>query len=57
MLVERSREFWSLVAQIELLMDGFYDAEMVLNQGWFGQVSRKPCFGEITQLALMKRGG
>jgi hypothetical protein len=36
MLVERSREFWSLVGQIRLPMHKFYDAELVLNQGWFG---------------------
>jgi hypothetical protein len=40
MLVERSREFWSLVGQAELLIDKFYDVELILNQGWFVQVSR-----------------
>lgn len=56
MLVERSREFWSLVDQTSLLIDKFYDVELILNQGWFGRVSRLQCFGEITQHALMRKG-
>ena len=54
MLVERSREIWSSVDQTSLLIDKFYDVELILNQGWFGRVSRLQCFAETTRRGSMK---
>jgi hypothetical protein len=54
MLVERSRKYWSLVGQIKLFLNKFYEIRPFLNQGWFGRVSRLQCFAETTRRGSMK---
>ena len=54
MLVERSRKIWSLMGQIKLFLNKFYEIRPFLNQGWFGRVSRLQCFAETTRRGSMK---
>jgi hypothetical protein len=54
MLVERSRQIWSLVGQAELFLMRFYEIRPFFEPRLVRQVSRLQCFAETTRRGSMR---